>query len=257
MTTAKSPAPAYPDVVPVADPPKGRRQAMTTFEQLGETGNSHHLIAFLGQPETTIVSSERYLMAELNAWPTERRVPDMLVAFNVDRARFMARNAYVIAEQGKPPDFVLEIASRSNPWQDIVDKRRIYAEWGIPEYWRFDKTGQYHQARLAGEVLAEGEYRPVEIGELAPDILEGYSAALGLNIRWERQQLFWYDPGTGQPIPSFQSERARAERETARAEQETARAERETARAERERAARLAAEEQIRRLEERLRRYEG
>ena len=34
--------------------------------------------------------------------------PDLLVAFDVDPAAYEASNGYVIAEQGKPPDFVLE-----------------------------------------------------------------------------------------------------------------------------------------------------
>ena len=36
------------------------------------------------------------------------RYPDLLVAFGVDPAAYKASNAYVISEQGKPPDFVLE-----------------------------------------------------------------------------------------------------------------------------------------------------
>ena len=36
----------------------------------------------------------------------------MLVAFDADPANYKASNGYLISEQGKPPDFVLEIASR-------------------------------------------------------------------------------------------------------------------------------------------------
>lgn len=202
---------------------------MSTFEHLGDTGNSHFLIDYLGNPETTIVCSERYLMAAVDTPLSQRRIPDMLVAFNVDRALFLARNAYVIADQGKPPDFVLEIASSSNPERDIIDKREAYAAMSIPEYWRFDKTGQHHGTRLAADILVNGTYQPMNIEEIGPDTLQGYSPALGLNIRWQRQQLLWYDPATDRPIPSFQSERDRAER----------------------------AEAEVRRLQERLRQYEG
>ena len=62
---------------------------------------------------------------------------------------YYRRNAYVISELGKPPDFVLEIASRSAGRQDHRAKRRDYAALGIPEYWRFDETGRYQGTRLA------------------------------------------------------------------------------------------------------------
>ena len=53
--------------------------------------------------------------------------PDLFVAFDADPAGYLARNGYVISEQGKPPDFVLEIASRSTGRRDTVDKRISYA----------------------------------------------------------------------------------------------------------------------------------
>ena len=49
--------------------------------------------------------------------------PDLLVAFDADPALYEANNGYVISEQGKPPDFVLEIASRHTGHLDIGEKR--------------------------------------------------------------------------------------------------------------------------------------
>ena len=43
----------------------------------------------------------------------------------------------------------------------------------------------------------------LEITEIAPDILDGYSPALDLLIRWDHGQLEWLDPATGAPIPSW------------------------------------------------------
>ena len=44
-----------------------------------------------------------------------------------------------------------------------MDKRPAYAGLGIPEYWRFDETGEFHGTRLAGDRLADGRYEPVPI----------------------------------------------------------------------------------------------
>ena len=45
------------------------------------------------------------------------KYPDLLIAFDVDPEAYQSSNAYVISEQGKPPDFVLEIASRGT-WRE-------------------------------------------------------------------------------------------------------------------------------------------
>ena len=116
-------------------------------------------------------------------------------------------NSYVISEQGKPPDFVMEIASESTGQEDTGNKRTWYADLGIPEYWRFDQTGRFHGSRLAGDRLVDGRYEPIAIEEIEPGILQGYSAALGLFVRWQRGELRWHDPETGQEIPTFEQER--------------------------------------------------
>jgi hypothetical protein len=142
---------------------------------------------------------------------------------------------------------VLEVASESTAEIDVGEKRRNYAALGIGEYWRFDETGEHHGARLAGERLADGEYGSIEIEELPDGSLQGYSAALDLNLRWQRGELVFYDPATGRPIATLADERARADAEReARMAAET--------RADTEREARAAAEARVRELEERLRR---
>ena len=89
---------------------------------------------------------------------------------------------------------------------------------GLPEYWRFDETDGPRRVKLAGDRLsAEGQYRPIAIERLADGTLQGYSAALGLYLRWEGGQLRWHDPTTGQHIVTLEDERARADRAEARA----------------------------------------
>ena len=139
-------------------------------------------------------------------------------------------------DRGKPPDFVLEVASPGTAEIDVVDKRDDYAALGIPEYWRFDRTGEHHGARLAGDRLLDGVYVPMRIDELQEGVLQGYSVALNLYMRWEHGQLGWYDPAAGQHIPTYDYQRGRADNE---------------------REARIRAEDQVRDLEAEIRRLRG
>ena len=232
------------------DPPEIPEDKMTSFNQLTPNGTAHHLVQHLGNPDTTLVAGEHYLSLVPTSDMTGVRYPDLLVAFGVDPAAYYRSNAYVISEQGKPPDFVLEIVSRSSRQADRVDKREDYAALGIPEYWRFDEAGRRRENRLAGDRLVDGVYEPIAIEELEGGVLQGYSAELNLYLRWERGQLRLHDPATGQHIATFESERTRADSERAQAERERARAESAEARAEN-------AEARIHELEAENRRLRG
>ena len=194
-------------VLPLPDPPERELDDMTSVQHLGENGNLHHLIQHLGNPDTTIVSGERYIVPTPGAPSDQRIAPDMLISFNANPALYRQDNSYVISRQGKPPDLVMEIASRRTGRTDVEYKLARYAALGIPEYWRFDETGEFHGTRLAGDRLAEGRYEPIAIEEFEAGVLQGYSAALGLFVRWERGELRWHDPETGQEIPTFEQER--------------------------------------------------
>ena len=191
------------------DPPEGDPEDMTSFEHLAASGNVRYLIQHLGNPETTIVAGERYLTREPGVPASERMAPDLLIAFNVEPETYRENNGYIISEQGKPPDFVLEIASRSTGQHDVVDKRPAYAELEIPEYWRFDETGEFHGTRLAGDRLVDGRYEPVPIETVGEGVLQGYSSVLNLLIRWEHGQLGWHDAETGQHIVRYEDLEAR------------------------------------------------
>ncbi len=247
--TAKVPSP-----IVFPDPPERERDDMTNFNQLTSTGSAHYLAEHLGNPETTLVSGEHYISPVPVEDLTGVRYPDLLVAFGVDPAAYKSSNAYVISEQGKPPDFVLEIASRRTGSEDTGPKREAYSALGIGEYWRFDETGRYHGTRLAGERLVEGEYVAIDIEELPNGSLQGYSPALNLRLRWETGELVFYDPATGRPIVTLEDERAQAnaEREARVTAEVELNAEREARAAAEARAD--AAEARVRELEEQLHR---
>ena len=256
-------------------PPERRPEDMTSFKQLALTGSAHYVAEHLGRPETTIVTGERYIavipVRQMRRPMLGLRYPDLLVAFNVDPDAFERSNAYVIEEQGKPPDFVLEIASPSSRRRDLVTKRAAYARLEIPEYWRFDELAKRRPRKLSGDRLEGNEYRPLPT-ELLPDgVVQGYSPVLDLHLRWEEGELRWYDPATGRPIASLAEEREARIRSDARAEVERGtrilaeeRARTEEARARHEQEARAQAEERARadreyarQLEAELRRLRG
>ena len=249
------------------DRPEREPDDMTSYNQLTDNSIVEPLRQYLGRRETTLITGDHYVCRAIARYMAGARYPDLMVAFDADLELYRQNNGYIISLQGKPPDFVLEIASARTGEIDTGCKRRDYARMGIPEYWRFDETGQYHQTRLAGDLLgADGQYHPLPIEETDDGALQGYSQALNLLLRWENGRLWWYDPVTRQPIPSLADEHARANREQARANREQsariqaqaeARQEREAharereARA-REREARLQAEARARELEARL-----
>ena len=123
------------------DPPEDPDDKMTSFDHLSAPGNVYRLIDHLGNRETTLVAGEHYLALQPTRSLSGVRYPDLLVAFGVDPEAYRRSNAYVISEQGKPPDFVMEVASKSTGRVDVTEKRVDYAGLGILEYWRFDETG--------------------------------------------------------------------------------------------------------------------
>ena len=233
------------------DRPEREPDDMTSYRQLTAPSIVEPLRHYLGNLETTLMTGDHYLCRTIAPNLAGSRYPDLLIAFNADLEAYQRSNGYIIAEQGKPPDFVLEIASHSTGSEDVGDKRDDYADFGIPEYWRFDETanGSWHGARLAGDRLVDGEYQSIPIERMPGGILQGYSPILNLLLRWESGELRWHDPVTGEHIATFASERLRANRAEVRAEDERVRADR-------ERDARLRAEVRAERSDARAERAE-
>lgn len=198
------------------DIPEKHPDDMTSARHLSENGNHHHLLQHLGNRETTIVSGEKYMTRSPGS---DMRYPDLMVSFNSDPSLYERSNGYIISQQEKPPDFVLEIASRASGTVDTTVKRDWYAGLEVPEYWRFDETGEFHGALLAGDRLADGVYEPIVIETVEEGVFQGYSAVLNLYVRWEHGELRWVDPATGQEIPTFQQERAARQAAEARVRQ--------------------------------------
>ena len=141
--------------------------------------------------------------------------PDCMVAFGMPRPKqeVVDANGYTISELGKPPDFVLEVASKSTGRRDYTEKREIYANLGVPEYWRFDYTeGDFHDAALAGDRLTPaGRYEPIAVTRTPAGVYRGYSAALNLELHWDAGQLRFWNPDTGDYVLDITENRVRRE----------------------------------------------
>ena len=181
--------------------------------------------------------------------------PDVLVGLGLGTHN---RSSYFVWKEGKPPDWVLEVASPSTQADDLGVKRCRYAEIGVPEYWMFDPGSPQRGARgapsheessvyppgtprLQGLKLADGKYIPLP-WQLAKGARTIRSEVLGLDVRVDGELLRFRD-AAGRDIPHRNEIEAAAERAEARAEREAA--------------ARSAAEARVAELEAALRRSGG
>ena len=171
--------------------------------------------------------------------------PDVQVVHGVGRSP--SRSTYLVWEEGKPPDFVLEVASPSTAGRDAQHKVGEYASLGVREYWRLDPDGSLMASPLEGYVASAGGYDAASAVAVGGRVWLR-SEVLGLELRGERRDrgtvLVFRDPRTGEEWASA------AEREQQAAERERQALERERQAAE-QRA--TAADERARALEERLR----
>ena len=203
----------FPDI---PEPPERNPEDMTSFTHLAKTSIIEPLMLHFGNPPDLLIEGERFIAALPNRPASERRFPDLLIAFSADPELYRSNNGYVVSEQGKPPEFVLEIASPSTRENDNGDKRHFYANLGVLEYWRFDEEYSEASVKLAGDRLENGEYRPLEITSREEGLLEGFSPALNLCLRWEQGTLKWYDPEGQRYIPTAAAERQLREAAEAR-----------------------------------------
>ena len=158
--------------------------------------------------------------------------PDCYVAIGVNPISIRRRNGYFIMGAGRPPAFVLEVASETTHTNDTGPKRDLYARLGVGEYWRFDATEEFYPEPLAGERLVNGEYIAIETVRGTDGILRGHSETLGLDLCWDDGSLRFYDPVDETYLRNLVEAEELIKEESA---------------------ARRAAEERIRQLEEQLR----
>ena len=144
--------------------------------------------------------------------PGKMLAPDLFVALAAEERE--GRSSYKLWEE-PVPDFVLEDLSPNKWRRDVVDKRVLYQRLGVPEYWMFDETGtrllddsgSRLGELLVGYRLCDGEYRRV----CANDAGRLPSKALGLELCVRNKLVRFYDPDTGEYLPTYGEAKAQAE----------------------------------------------
>jgi len=165
--------------------------------------------------------------------PRKHVAPDVLVALDVPKEP--PRDNYLVWKEGKAPDFVVEITSKSTKQEDRKKKFEIYRDiLGVSEYFLFDPTKDYLDPPLQGFRLARGKYVPIKrIAGRLP------SRILGLHLERDGTKLRLFDPATGERLltrlEGREAAERRAEEEHRRAEEQRHRAEEEHRRAEEQR----------------------
>ena len=140
-----------------------------------------------------------------------RLAPDVLVSFGVPKRD---RLSYVVADEGKPPDFVLEVASRSTWRRDRREKRAIYQALGVREYFIYDARPEATE-RLFGFRLRGGAYEELPRSPIRPGGPLGVrSEVLDLWAHVDEERgLRWYDPVAGEDLRTLTEAERRGDAE--------------------------------------------
>lgn len=131
--------------------------------------------------------------------------PDVFVVFGVPKKP--DRINYILWDEGKGPDVVIEVTSRTTRKEDQTKKLALYRDvLRVPEYFQFDPTRDYLKPPLQGFRLVGDRYEPIAArdGRLP-------SAILGLDLERDGEQLRLFDPAQGRYLPTRLEAREQAE----------------------------------------------
>lgn len=157
------------------------------------------------------VASDNFLYYEKNI-PSSVVSPDCYVVFGVPSG---LRDSYKTWEEGgRLPSVVIEITSKKTRKEDTGRKLQTYQNLRVAEYFLFDPTADYINARLTGYRLGAQGYelmQPDDWGRLT-------SQELGLQLMAEGNRLRYYDPITREKLLTDQEVRELAKQEAKRAD---------------------------------------
>lgn len=171
-----------------------------------------------------------YLAEEMSVvYPREAVfTPDLLAVVGVEEPEDDQRLAWVVADEQRGLDFVLEVLHHGDRAKDLVDNVQRYARLGIPEYFVYDHA----QQKIHGYRLAAGEKRYQRI---VPQRGRYASSVLGLDLALDEGRLRFFDGmaelfGTADLLARLtrmmESLEAKAEEAAKRIEQSDAKADR-------------------------------
>ncbi len=139
--------------------------------------------------------------------------PDVFVVFGVPDH---VRRTYLLWQEGKTPDFVLEVTSQSTRQVDQGRKRDLYERLGVSEYWQYDPTADYLDPPLQGLILSDGRYGTALPLERVGRVWRAGSPILGLNLCLDGGVLRFHDPLTDAYLLTHQEAETRRREAEAR-----------------------------------------
>ena len=100
---------------------------------------------YLTGTQATVLANQFLYYAQ--GFPKLRVAPDVMVIFDVSPG---GRDNYKVWEEGQVPQVIFEVTSPATKNQDQKEKKLLYEQLGILEYWLFDPKGEWIKNKLLG-----------------------------------------------------------------------------------------------------------
>jgi Uma2 family endonuclease len=141
---------------------------------------------YLAQQQAIVLADQFLYYAQ--GFPRLRVAPDVMVIFDVPPG---PRDNYKTWEEGSVPAVIFEMTSEGTRNQDQDDKKKLYEQLEVKEYWLFDPKGEWIAEQLRGYRFNGEQYVP---------ITDGRSEPLKLRLQLEDTLIGFYREDTGEKL---------------------------------------------------------
>jgi Uma2 family endonuclease len=141
---------------------------------------------YLAQQQAIVLADQFLYYAQ--GFPRLRVAPDVMVIFDVPPG---PRDNYKTWEEGSVPAVIFEMTSEGTRNQDQDDKKKLYEQLEVKEYWLFDPKGEWIAEQLRGYRFNGEQYIP---------ITDGRSEPLKLRLQLEDTLIGFYREDTGEKL---------------------------------------------------------
>jgi Uma2 family endonuclease len=141
---------------------------------------------YLAQQQAIVLADQFLYYAQ--GFPRLRVAPDVMVIFDVPPG---PRDNYKTWEEGSVPAVIFEMTSEGTRNQDQDDKKKLYEQLEVKEYWLFDPKGEWIEEQLGGYRFNGEQYVP---------ITDGRSEPLKLRLQLEDTLIGFYREDTGEKL---------------------------------------------------------
>lgn len=170
----------------------GKPMAETDFHRKLMTDTIEALEAYFADRPDVYVSGNM-LVYYMEGEPRRHRAPDAFVVFGVPKHE---REVFKTWIEGKAPDVVIEITSKTTMSEDVNEKLWVYRDdWKVREYFMFDPREEYLKPSMQGFRLIDDEYVMIE-----PQFGQLHSEVLGLRLERQGKHLVFRNPVTGREV---------------------------------------------------------